>query len=213
MKIKERPILFNAEMVRAIRSGRKTQTRRQFKDYQVPKFNEDYGEYVDTKYSAIAQKHSRYGFCAFGETELDCIDELIGYGCGPYGRDGDQLYTRENWADVSNLGFDLDLFPNGIAYKADCRGLESLDTAKGYGVKWKPSIHMFRKDSRDQLEITNVRVERLNDISVEDAKSEGIRETIAGNEQFLFETLWNSIYKNWDENPWVWVYEFKVVKS
>lgn len=92
--------------------------------------------------------------------------------------------------------------------------------------KWKPSIHMPRWASRINLEIANVRVERLQDISEEDAECEGARQydptayftigEMGGKEKISdweyragFADLWNSVYGNWTENPWVWVIEFK----
>jgi hypothetical protein len=110
----------------------------------------------------------------------------------PFGKVGDRLWVRETWADVRGMGFD---HPSGIsslkmqvAYKADCSEA-GLVAAADYGVKWKPSIHMPRWASRITLEITGIRIERMQD---------------GGDRDFWGE-------EKWAENPWVWVIEFKKV--
>ncbi|AXK23872.1 hypothetical protein [Serratia marcescens] len=203
--MKERPVIFNSEMVRAILNGRKTQTRR------------------------IAK--------------ADNSNHLLG--C-PFGQVGDRLWVRETFAILGNEdGCPIDWDGNLIKgderhaariYKASCwqepgnYGLWSIpDRDTQYEGAWRPSIHMPRWASRILLEITAVRVERLNDISEEDAKSEGVKP--AGDmlpdypDTFLtpkgdfatakvaFQRLWQSIYgvDSWEANPWVWVIEFRRV--
>jgi hypothetical protein len=133
----------------------------------------------------------------------------------PYGSPGERLWVREAWAPATAA---LPL-ADGVLYRADYH--TSLEKRDG-DQKWKPSIHMRRVDSRINLEITGVRVERLNAICEEDAKSEGV-EGLAE----LFEkakhghplTPWSTAFAwlwfeingrdSWMQNPWVWVVEFK----
>ena len=142
-------------------------------------------------------------------------------GC-PYGEPGERLWVREAWAPASAA---LPL-AEGVLYRADYH--TSLE--KRYGdQKWKPSIHMKRVDSRINLEITGIRVERLNDISVEDAIAEGIEPVryiwklygervlgsadATGQPRKSYASLWQSINGpgSWAANPLVWVVEFRKV--
>ena len=119
----------------------------------------------------------------------------------PYGKRGDKLWVREIWAKMQS---------GVVAYRADINGEEKL--------KWKPSIYMPRAASRITLQITDVRVERLQDISEADAIAEGcVAEEGDEEDGFLFKAsdqyalLWEEINGegSWDKNPWVWVIEFK----
>lgn len=197
-KPRERPILFNDQMVRAILEGRKTVTRR------VVKPQPDFlGSMVDpnTPFKTLdAGLHAR----------ITC----------PYGEPGDRLWVRETWGlQVRSYGGGAGEF---IVYRATnpdaiyCRSSEGRE----YPVKWKPSIHMRRHSSRILLEITAVRVERLQDISNDQAIAEGIdthpmgfygNGCITAGGAFL--ELWESINGDgrWADNPWVWVIEFKRV--
>jgi hypothetical protein len=151
----------------------------------------------------------------------------------PYGRAGDLLWVRETWAPVSTF----DPSPEtGALYRAD----PMYDGIDQFDWPWKPSIHMPRWASRITLEVTGVRVERLNDISEEDAIAEGCQETYCSPEltaecepgtpqrelaELLeggwitakgnFSFLWNEINGpgSWAANPWVWVVEFRRVKQ
>lgn len=208
--VKERPILFSAPMVRAILDGRKTQTRRVVKD------------------------RVKNGGQWFTRTPSDFAnDEMLAtYKC-PYGQPGDQLWVREAF----RLDADFDHMSPAEA-GAHCRdhdhGAGALyeateSTDDGWG-KLRPSIHMPRWASRITLEVTDVRVERLQEISETDAYAEGV--TIPTHYQFggtacmtreqvnlrnearvTFEDLWDSLNAKrgygWDVNPWVWVVTFK----
>ncbi|WLH76894.1 hypothetical protein PSH81_14115 [Pseudomonas sp. FP2335] len=215
---KERPILFSAPMVRAILEGRKTVTRRAVKGFQIP--TEDTAIPVGDRqrWSAIGQRDPRYGFCVFGSTEAECAKELEEYAPCPYGKPGDRLWVREAWAEISVAQAPGESW---VVYR-EC------DNRTDYGGPWKPSIHMRRRDSRILLEITDVRVERLQDISEEQAKAEGVRlytdhaelgdwwhvegiETYSADPRKSFELLWSSVGGDWQANPWVWVVEFKRV--
>ena len=196
--MKERPILFNADMVNAILNGSKTQTRRVIK-------NPDYICDGVSVSSLIDQPHV-----------------IANY--SPYGKVGDQLWVRETFrlyskTDECACYEHCGCPPTGTPiYRTDDDNSET---------KWKPSIFMNRKYSRIQLEITDIRVERLNDISEDDADSEcfagdfphrvlpSLAKHFDGSMslQECFKVLWESINGkgSWRENPWVWVVEFKAV--
>jgi hypothetical protein len=195
--MKTHPMLFNGAMVRAILDGRKTQDRRLVKPQSLVEVFQN------------------------GAVTIEgWLPELR----IPYGTVGSIIWVRETWADVRGMGFDKDLFPLGAGYRADCKSGESLRIAKAYGVRWRPSIHMPRWASRIDLEVTAVRVERVQDISDNDAESEGVDlRRLCGcvegcatcddrSPKDVFRDLWQSIYANWDANPFVWVYEFRRVK-
>ena len=183
--MKERPILFNGDMVRAILDGRKTQTRRMVK--HIPDLGAP---------DSWCHKANDNGFA-------EIVGDYTRY-C-PFGNVGDRLWVREAFAKP-------DHGEDNIAYRAS----EYEDT-----FRWMPSIHMPRWASRITLEITGVRVERLSSIRESDAKSEGFDgSTIVPGHDGLecrawFEGLWDSVYgdNSFRSNPWVWVVEFKVVKS
>jgi hypothetical protein len=128
----------------------------------------------------------------------------------PYGQPGDRLWVREAWAQINVAQAPGESW---VVYR-EC------DNRTDYGGPWKPSIHMRRRDSRILLEVTDVRVELLQDISEEQAEAEGVGflrhapdadETLTAAQ--LFECLWSSINgdESWIGNPWVWVVEFKRV--
>jgi hypothetical protein len=174
--IKERPIIFSGEMVRAILDGRKTQTRRIVKPQPV-------------RENINGIPYFSNGF-------------PIDYRNCPYGQMGDSLWVRETFGE-SGL--------NRIEYKAYPKDGKDFRAV----MRWKPSIHMPRWASRITLEIVNVRVERLNDISEEDCLKEGVTYWPHEKERIKerFSHLWQSIYGqgSWGQNPWVWVIEFKRV--
>ena len=136
-------------------------------------------------------------------------DWLIKY-C-PFGQKGDRLYVREAWSDYWMHEDDAWGEPCqcGIQYRA------SWDPNFGDEPPWKPSIHMKKEDARIWLEITNVSVIRINDVTAEDCYREGIKRSSFApamtDPTSEFIGLWNSIYKNWNKNPWAWVIKFKKV--
>lgn len=198
--MKERPILFSAPMVRAILDGRKTQTRRVAKPVKHP----DLGNLHDASVLAREPQH------------------VIERAC-PYGQVGDRLWVREThlawWSLNPEAPDGPRVFSHVAAFKADGYELEP-------GEKWIPAIHMLRKASRIDLEITGVRVERLNDISEADAIDEGTEplKTADGRYDWTvkprgpigdFKALWESINGagSWEANPWVWVIGFKRIDA
>ena len=204
--MKERPILFSGEMVRAILEGRKTQTRRVVKPTQsTPKVAPLRMEpwIIDGEW----QEDDNGAPCWSG-FHPDYPGEAKWFSC-PYGQPGDRLWVRETWAQhFGELRYRADEAPDGYYHGA-----------KG----WKSSIFMPRAISRITLEITDVRVERVQEISEPDAEAEGITpefparaQDISGSDQRAFANLWDSINAKrgygWDANPWVWVVSFRRVQ-
>lgn len=220
--MKERPILFSGAMARALLDGSKTQTRRVVKPKRVP----DGNWMVETRGNRHELTHWDNDTA---ETELiDC----------PYGQPGDRLWVRETWRGIVKTSAPWDdCTTYDVAHyvpdEDECRRLEYAATF-GEGAKgWRPSIHMPRWASRITLEITEVRVERLQDISEADAMAEGITygptcdtEGRSGGFHWdrtrededtyptaaqAYRQLWMGINGpgSWDANPWVWVVEFK----
>jgi len=174
-----KPILFSAEMVRAILSGQKTMTRRVMKPQPAG--------------------NNRIPVPGKKRIVMNVEDVRIAELC-PFGKIGQQLWVRETWMKCDTGGYE---------YRADyCKELED-------GIKWNPSIFMPRDASRITLEITGVRVERLRDITDEDAIKEGVAHVVGRYPVEDFAELWDSINakkpeRSWDDNPFVWVIEFKV---
>ncbi|HID3656001.1 TPA: morphogenetic protein [Serratia marcescens] len=204
--MKERPVIFNGEMVRAILNGRKTQTRRAISD----------------RHLHLIDVASQVGECYPLEYGIDHANSQSYYRehC-PFGQVGDRLWVREMFA--SGL-----CTKTTLAYRATHKR-EDLEEGWNETIKWTPSIHMPRWASRIMLEITAVRVERLNDISQDDAQAEGMELTgwrpsysnpdNSGLDETLtpydnFAMLWGTIYgeENWSANPWVWAISFRRVK-
>jgi hypothetical protein len=209
--MKERPILFSAPMVRAILSDSKTQTRRVMKP-QPPAHVNDFCTFHNPKGPGLAH----FGFDPVAREALDW------FAVCPYGQVGDRLWVREAWAHVGTCD------PGLTVYRADypaCVPRQYQNVPPDESIKWKPSIHMFRADSRITLEITEVRVERLQDICEADAIAEGISEFIGGwwcehddaeqiagmTPQEGYRHLWERINGpgSWEANPWVWAVNFK----
>jgi len=197
------PILFSAPMVRALLDGSKTQTRRVCKPQPIADSKFTGGHYIPATKRTLGAQIS--------------VEALyVGVAC-PYGQVDDLLWVRETFNRTNPHGKDGHYF-----YRAD-EAHEFPDAI------WKPSIFMPRAASRITLEITGVRVERLQDISESDALAEGISQdlmdTLQSNAEHAnqreptpgksaYEILWEDINGagSWDLNPWVWVIEFKKVK-
>ncbi|MFJ2676851.1 hypothetical protein [Pseudomonas sivasensis] len=193
--IKERPILFSAPMVRAILEGRKTVTRRPVKGFQIPTEDTAIPTGDRHRWSAIGQRDPRYGFCVFGSTEAECAKELEVYAPCPYGKPGDRLWVREAWqADAQVDSVAPRELSNGepLRYPADWDFRQTGCVMIKPG-KIRPSIHMPRWVSRILLEITAVRVERLQDISDDQAKAEGCFFTDYGQQCAHGGTGWKDI--------------------
>lgn len=212
--MKERPILFSGEMVRAILEGRKTQTRRTIKPQPIYKPEERDGG-ITIAASLIQpqgpQIKSQGGNKPpFGPNIFLSMFQKF--------KVGERLWVRETWAAWSSFesngpdeveGTSKDLIEQGlcqahISYRADHQ-----TTAN----RWRPSIFMPRWASRITLEITNVRVQRLDEISPSDAVAEGMAVDDAIHD---YRCLWDSLNKKrglgWDTNPWIWAITFRRVK-
>ncbi len=206
----ERPILFSGEMVRAILEGKKTQNRRVIKPQ--PTINWHYRTWCDSQ---------TYAWTTCHPLNVKYQNQIQKVKC-PYGQPGDILWVRETWCDAGVFGY---------AYRAT----DSLPI----GVNtWRPAIHKPRKAARLFLQVKDVRVERLQDITEEDARAEGVKTAVwympYGKDEDAhidisglpgypdqrasyrngFATIWDSINAKrgygWDTNPWVWVIEFEI---
>lgn len=221
--MKERGMIFNGEMVRAILDGRKTQTRR----IMAPQPADDIERSAFPNPDAIGWKSSLKH--KHGSTTAHFF---------PFGAVGDRIWVREtfqgplfDYEQMEAFLEDSSKFekPEFCQYAADGgHRPEYQDADDNLRYGWRPSIHMPRWASRILLEITDVRVERLNAISQEDAQAEGMELTgwrptysdpDSGGEVLTpydnFAQLWASIYgdESWNSNPWVWVIEFKRVEG
>ncbi|WP_371335290.1 hypothetical protein [Klebsiella quasipneumoniae] len=223
--MKERGMIFNAEMVRALLDGRKTQTRRPVK-FPV---------------------HDKKLGCELSGNELSGELSAGNYLNSAFGKPGDRIWVREAYRFPASLD---DVSPTGVGEMAVATGYRKpwaptfyeftgtfSDGWKGFETppkvsdagKLRPSIHMPRWASRILLEITDVRVERLNSIHDVDAMREGIQNlTTCSHADFgipgvvnaqhpvrAFQLLWESIYgyESWNSNPWVWVIKFKRIEE
>lgn len=198
--MKERPILFSTEMVKAILDGRKSQTRRIIKK----------------------QPHGAGDWIMQGINWLfPNVNPYINLKC-PYGQPGDVLWVRETWSPIE--------FEDGMHFRYKASFVEN----NCLNPKWKPSIFMPKAASRLKIKVTNIRIERLQDITEEDAKAEGVeydytiedgrsyvnytKKPIDGKKIAELETARASYMSLWDsingilsfrQNPWIWVIEFE----
>ncbi|MEZ3980083.1 hypothetical protein QQX85_03565 [Klebsiella variicola] len=215
--MREKGLIFNSEMVRAILDGRKTQTRRPIK-------------WKQTRFTEIGEREDGSKWPWSEDAEHACD---FWHPC-PFGAVGDRIWVREAFR-VHSRATDVAT----LVYKASERNSWTEQTHRvpvavcnkpATPEKWTPSLHMPRWASRILLEITDVRVERLNAISEEDARAEGIIDGGCLNcgepepcgcanpdpdATDAFAYLWQSIYgqASWNANPWVWVIEFKRVEG
>jgi hypothetical protein len=213
---KMKQILFNTEMVKVILNGNKTQTRRPVKKDLIINLETDKN---DPDYLYVQDK--------YGDSH-----HLLE--CAPYYKN-QILYVRETFADIPETA------PGNIRYKASATEAD-LKWFEEKGWNWRPSIHMPKKLARIFLKVINVRIERLQDITPMDAAAEGVdsvllepdhplaekvyklygewdektQDMYVGNVN-VFATMWNEIYEDrdygWEENPYVWVVEFKVLQN
>ena len=223
--MKERGMIFNGEMVRAILDGRKTQTRRIVK-----------GTDGAVKFCKEWDINGEEIFVVLGEKDRTGMNPVLGAISCPFGAVGDRIWVREAYRFPASLD---DVSPTGVGEMAVATGYRKpwaptfyeftgtfSDGWKGFETppkvsdagKLRPSIHMPRWASRILLEITDVRVERLKSISDRDALREGCSAADMKSGDCVadvFARLWASIYgaESWNANPWVWVIEFKRVEG
>ena len=187
--MKETGLIFKAPMVRAILEGRKTQTRRVAKPVKHPDLGNLYTP----------------GALAMGREPQHVIDRAC-----PLGQPGDRIYVRETFSQHPEWG--------QLAFRADGEEFEDADGWL-WEPKWIPSIHMPKDRARIWLEITGVRLERIQEITPDDCIAEGAwpveqRELGRGHEAVsAFRELWVSTGGDWDANPWVWAIDFKVLST
>lgn len=214
--MKEIPILFSTEMVQAILEGRKTMTRRivkpQIRNGVTLQFHPD---------GYCLQRSDITGF--FDTNHIKC----------KYGQPGDVFWVRETWCLTQPKDPETYYF----GYKCGIQPYSSFAASEKFDFsspdKWHPSIHMPKEAARIWLQVEEIRVERLQDITEEDAIAEGVEKvgdrfknyyqpgkTVKQVVGFLqakisFKSLWNEINgeESWDSNPWVWVVKFKVLST
>ncbi len=216
MMMANKPILFSAPMVRAILENKKTMTRRVLK---LPKWI----WWTDEAKGMLHFATDGEGYGDSGDLHISELQEYY----SPR-KVGDILWVRETWLKADD----------GFYYKADIKvPSESENIRKIYGYKWKPSIHMPKNAARIYLKITNVRVERVQNITEEDAIAEGISpwddacyenngwsptlyDPDSGGSPIFrdgFQGLWDYLNEKrgygWEQNPWVWVYKFERVNN
>ncbi len=209
-------MIFNAEMVRALLDGRKTQTRRPI-------------IWKQTRFTEIGEREDGSKWPWSEDAEHACD---FWHPC-PFGAVGDRIWVREAFR-VHSRATDVAT----LVYKASERNSWTEQTRRvpvavcnkpATPEKWTPSLHMPRWASRILLEITDVRVERLNAINEHDAQAEGVAKLRGGfwkhyqpgwtqhqlSARGSFVTLWKSIYgdESWNSNPWVWVIKFKRIEE
>lgn len=201
-KVKERPILFSTNMVRAILNGNKTVSRRPV----VGGFNCHAHRFHHLEY----YPDPRIGLQAYFQIEKE---EMLGGIRCPFGAPGDRLWVRETFYPIWRKDHTLTAL-----YRADGITLGTDDT--GAQLHWSPAIHMPREVSRLTLEITGISVERVQDITDGDVREEGMGE-IAARQTWIgrtsFAKLWDQIYAarglGWADNPYVWVVRFRPLEA
>jgi hypothetical protein len=218
----EKPIIFATPMVQALLNGRKTMTRRVIKPQPIC----DSADIAPDCRKASVKYYAQHNILVCAACG-DAIEYDEGKLTLPRYKHGDTLYVKETYALVNGRDCGTDDF---YVYKTD------EEYAKQFVAKWKPAIHMPRKVARLFLRVTDVRVERVQDITEADAKAEGIRsywvhceyggEWHESNFMFVgvdtnthptrkeaFAELWDSLNTKpgcgWDSSPWVWVYSFE----
>ncbi|MGE5899549.1 hypothetical protein ACQJ1F_23135 [Klebsiella pneumoniae] len=236
----ERGMIFNAEMVRVLLSGRKTQTRREVKlnlDIACLATTYDWATSLAANhYQGLTEEQIQQKAESLrGVIHPVILDngQMVSIIC-PHGKPGDRIWVRETFCPVDDTQYGGEKW---VDYRATPKFEEShpagWDSAPNdaEALKWRPSIHMPRWASRILLEITDVRVERLNAISEEDATAEGVPPagsllpdypgtflTPKGDfatAKVAFQRLWESIYgeESWKANSWVWVISFKRIEG
>jgi len=199
--MKEHPILFSTDMVIAKLEGTKTKTRRIINPQPI--IDQDSGFVFDGKH------RKQYDIHNWKDRFIDDYSRWM---------PGDLLWTRETWRWIEG-----DLGSGAYDFKADNNDFGN--------IKWKPSIFMPKEAARIWDEILSIKVERLHEITEEDAIAEGIERSISGNGRIVwkhytkdkygpspvhsYETLWRKINgeESWNENPFVWVIQFKVLST
>lgn len=224
--MKETGLMFKAPLVRAILSGQKTQTRRILNPQSAENHPHDGG----TKWVLARGRHTPVG--SVGHLSLQ---DQMGRNC-PLGQPGDRIYVRETWQGplMSSKEWEEHYFsgaddlpahfrtPAHCQYAADGGPPPEFMTMDDELVsRWKPSIHMPKWAARIWLEITGVRVQRLQSITEADCLAEGATGghgaipgyTYSATPLEHFRHIWESTGGDWAANPWVWVVDFKTIST
>lgn len=192
--MKEIPILFSSDMIKALLAGRKIMTRRVINPQPI--IDTESGSVFDGKYRKQYSIH---------DWRNHFIDDWSRW------MPEDMLWVRETWC----MEFiDENLHGEKYSFKADGNELVTINDKS----PWKPSIHMPKEASRIWLQVMNIKIERLQEISEDDAKAEGALPVECGPVACCkcgFSELWKTINgaESWQSNPWVWVIEFKVLST
>jgi len=209
--MKEKPILFSTPMVRAILDGRKTVTRRVIKPQ--PSLLRDNTKYRCDGFSDEIDGDGRY-YVERLDDNGEPSEDYISIEPPPRYIYGDILWVRETWSP-----FRPEHIIDGkqYAYKADELSGDSRAARIAYGYKWKPSIFMPREACRIRLRVTDVRIERLQEIPGEDIAKEGFINPIFPKAKYEFMVLWDKLNEKRgygvNSNPYVYVYEFERIKE
>lgn len=226
--MKEHPILFSTEMIKAILEGRKTMTRRIMKIQPPVNIESTIYQFATNRTGISDKDYGKHHWLGLSSKNFcSVLDSGQPYFKCPYGKLGDMLWVRESFAVIGNevvrdesSGAIIEETPQYVF-----RGEKQPHIERLY--KWKPPIYMPKAAARIWLEITGIRVERLQDISEEDAKVEGAMlwmypngKNAFGEEDFYsartcFHSLWKSINgpESWQSNPWVWVVSFRKIEK
>ena len=219
-QVKERPIIFSGEMVKAILDGKNTMTRRVVKSNFINHYKHAHIIRQSTDKKREGKAYFYYKPCS----GMVLSSQLVS---NPYGKVGDRLWVRETWQEIGpdclltyKATYPSDLY----AKRPELENVPPLAGLKERGYLWKSPMFMPRWASRILLEITDIKVERLQDISCEDAvkegfsdkKPSGMQPAMMPNPKADFRNYWDSLNTKkgypWSSNPWVWVVEFKVVE-
>lgn len=205
--MKERPIIFSAPMVRAILEGRKTQTRRIVKPH--PEDGMKFGGWITD--STVSRN---IGTAFFFHGESPVFAQKNHHAKCPYGEPGDRLWVRESFR-LYDSSIECACYDYCSCASYDKKPIYRADSQCDDDNKWKPSIYIPRWASRINLIVKSVRVERLQEITEDDAIAEG-EVAITGMDlsaRDMYSALWDDLNEKrapWDSNPWVWVIEFEV---
>lgn len=223
--MKERPILFSEQRVRALLVGQQTQTRRIMKTQALGPGQDNH----EGVHAFDVSANHLHGYKMMAMTD-------ISYQC-PYGKPGDILWVRETWRgpivpESALAEYERDptpfRLPEFCQYRADSNelGHHSMNDTEGEQFGWQTAIHMPRWASRINLQITGVRAEKIQDISEDDIMAEGVQTDSHFLNNFFtmnmnsespkeaYRKAWQKQYgaTSWEVNPWVWVVEFQRVE-
>lgn len=211
--MKERPIIFNTEMVKAILEGRKTVTRRPAKFPLML-------HHAEIAVNSIRDNEDKSPYiidCPFGQIGDRLYVRETHFLYGKWVKNGRSKTGRQKYKFIANRDYDVKYL--------DCPPYKISTSKNELGWFKRPSIYMPKWAARIWPEITDVRVERVQDITEDQAQAEGMGylyesylnivpdydESLTRKQ--LFQCVWDSVYGNFDDNPWVWVIEFKVIKK